>query len=146
MVLLELVLPSGVAITLGASGIIIGLLQFLGLFTEPLNAAIAWLVLSSILILMLHPLSKRFFRGESSFKIADEDFEAMDEIVEVLEPLNEFDNTGRIKYQGISWQARTMEGEIPAGSKVKIKYRDNTTWIVEAVDTPEPPASERLKN
>lgn len=146
LVLLELIIPSGFAITLGISGIIIGVLKFFGLLANPLNAVLAWLLLSSALVLLLRPLSKKFFKGESSFKIADEDFEAMDKIVEAVEPINEFDNTGRIKFQGISWQARSFEGDIPAGSKVKIKYRENTTWIVEAVDSPHSPSAERLKN
>jgi membrane-bound ClpP family serine protease len=67
----------------------------------------------------------------------------MDQIVEVTEPVNAFDNSGRIRFQGISWQARSDEGKLEAGSKAKIKYRDNLTWIVEAIDEPDTP--ERIK-
>ena len=58
----------------------------------------------------------------------------MEQVAEVIEPINDMDNEGRIKFQGISWQARSLEGEIPTGTQVRIKYRDNTTWIVEPVD------------
>jgi membrane protein implicated in regulation of membrane protease activity len=51
----------------------------------------------------------------------------MDQVVEVIEPVTDLNNSGRIRFQGISWQARSVEGEIPAGSQVRIKYRDNTT-------------------
>lgn len=48
-----------------------------------------------------------------------------------------------IRFQGISWQARTLEGDVPKGSTVRIKYRDNTTWIVEPVDIIEPPTQQQ---
>ena len=69
----------------------------------------------------------------------------MDQIVEAVEDINDVTNEGRIRYQGISWQARTLEGNVPAGTKVRIKYRDNTTWIVEPVDAIDQPQQERIK-
>lgn len=145
LVVLETVIPSGTAITLGVSGIIVGLLRLLGLFSNPMTATMAWLFISIGLVLVLRPLVKKYFGGETSFKFADEDYEAMDQVVDVLEPINDTDNSGRIRFQGISWQARTIEGTIPAGTQVKIKYRDNTTWIVEAVDRIDISNSQKLK-
>ena len=37
-----------------------------------------------------------------------------------------------VEFDITSWQARTLE-EDNAGTLVRIKYRDNTTWIVEPV-------------
>ncbi len=145
LVVLETVIPSGTAITLGISGIIVGLLRLLGLFGNPMTATMAWLFISIGLVLVLRPLVKKYFGGETSFKFADEDYEAMDQVVDVLEPINDTDNSGRIRFQGISWQARTIEGTIPAGTQVKIKYRDNTTWIVEPVDRIDSSNSQKLK-
>lgn len=145
LVVLETVIPSGTAITLGVSGIIVGLLRLLGLFSNPMTATMAWLFISIGLVLVLRPLVKKYFGGETSFKFADEDYEAMDQVVDVLEPINDTDNSGRIRFQGISWQARTIEGTIPAGTQVKIKYRDNTTWIVEPVDRIDSSNSQKLK-
>ena len=71
------------------------------------------------------------FGGEAEFKVPDEDLEAMDQLVEVVEPINELDNTGRIRFQGISWQARSVGGPIEKGAIARIRYRDNTTWVVE---------------
>lgn len=131
---LETLLPGGVAFLLGISGIGVGALRYFGFLEDPFTATLVWLLTSTVLTIAIRPFINKYFKGESYSKLADEDFEAMDQIVEATEPINEFNNEGRIRFQGISWQARSLEGEIPAGVKVRIKYRDNTTWIVEPVD------------
>ena len=133
LMLLELLIPSGFTLLLGVSGLIVGVMRFLGLFEDPLIAMGAWVTVSVLLTLAIRPLIKNFWKGEESFKYADEDYEAMDQIVEAVEDIDEEGN-GRIRFQGISWKARTLEGNIPAGEQVRIKYRDNVTWIVEPVD------------
>ncbi len=133
LMLLEMAVPTGIAITLGFSGLLIGVLRLFGLFEDPAMATMSWLFISVALTIIIRPIIRRYFPGETSFKVADEDYEAMDQIVEVVEAVNEQNNDGRIRYQGISWQARSLDGEIPAGTKVRIKYRENTTWIVEPV-------------
>ncbi|MDR9418590.1 NfeD family protein [Gracilimonas sp.] len=134
LMLLEAVLPGGIAFLLGVSGLGVGVLRYFGFLEDPFTATLVWLLTSTALTIAIRPFINKYFKGESYSKLADEDFEAMDQIVEVTEPINEFDNEGRIRFQGISWQARSLEGEIPAGAQVRIKYRDNTTWIVEPVD------------
>jgi membrane protein implicated in regulation of membrane protease activity len=134
LMVLETMIPGGVAFILGISGLGVGLLRYFGFLQDPFTAIFGWLAVSTVLTIAIRPFINKYFKGETSFKFADEDYEAMDQIVEVIEPINELDNEGRIRFQGISWQARSLEGEIPAGSQVRIKYRDNTTWIVESVD------------
>ena len=142
---LEWVLPSGMAAILGFSGLLVGIIRFLGFLDDPVTATLAWVITSAVLTVVTLPFLKKYFGGESSFKVADEDFEAMDQIVDVLEPIDEITNEGRIRFQGISWQARSMEGEIPAGTQVRIVYRDNTTWVVEPVGKLDEPDTQRLK-
>lgn len=138
LMVLETMLPGGVAFLLGLSGLGIGILRYFGFLEDPFTATFSWLAVSTVLTIAIRPFINKYFKGETSFKFADEDYEAMDQIVAVEEPINDLDNEGRIRFQGISWQARSLEGEIPAGSQVRIKYRDNTTWIVEPVDVIEP--------
>jgi membrane protein implicated in regulation of membrane protease activity len=133
LMLFELLVPTGFTLLLGVSGLLVGLLRLIGLFDDPLVAVGAWVTISVLLTIAIRPLIKNFFKGEESFKYADEDYEAMDQIVEAVEDIDEEGN-GRIRFQGISWKARTLEGSIPAGEQVRIKYRDNVTWIVEPVD------------
>lgn len=143
LMLLETFIPGGVSFFLGLSGLVVGILRYFGLVLSPGLSVAIWLIASVALVMAFRPLLKKYWGGESTFKLADEDFEAMDQIVEVTEPVNSFDNTGRIRFQGISWQARSDQGKLEAGSKAKIKYRDNLTWVVEAID--EPNAPERIK-
>jgi membrane protein implicated in regulation of membrane protease activity len=134
LILLEAVLPGGIAFLLGISGIGVGILRYFGFLEDPFTATFIWLLTSTVLTIAIRPFINKYFKDESSYKLADEDYEAMDQIAEVIEPINDMDNEGRIRFQGISWQARSMEGRIPQGVQVRIKYRDNTTWIVEPVD------------
>lgn len=134
LMILETILPGGVAFFLGLSGLLVGILRFFEIITDPGMSVLAWFTTSIGLILLMRPLMMKYWGGESSFKLADEDFEAMDQVVDVVEPVNAENNSGRIRFQGISWQARTTEGSLPAGSKARIKYRDNVTWIVEPVE------------
>ncbi|MGN8225907.1 NfeD family protein [Gracilimonas sp. BCB1] len=134
LMFLEAALPGGVAFLLGFSGLGVGILRYFGFLQDPFTATFVWLMSSTILTIAIRPFINKYFKGETSYKFADEDYEAMDQIAEVTEPINDLDNEGRIKFQGISWQARSLEGEIPTGVQVRIKYRDNTTWIVEPVD------------
>lgn len=134
LIILEALLPGGVSFFLGVSGLIVGGLRWLGLITDPVTSVALWLFTSIALLVAIRPFFMKYFGGESSYKLADEDVEAMDQIVEVIEPVNSKDNSGRIRFQGISWQAQTLEGKLDTGSKAKIKYRDNVTWIVEPVD------------
>lgn len=133
LMVLETVLPSGIAFVLGFSGLLVGILRFLGIFADPTTATLVWVFTSVILTVGALPFIKKYFGGETSFKVADEDYEAMDKIVDVVKDISDTNNKGRIRYQGISWQARTLEGNVNVGTQVRIKYRENTTWIVEPV-------------
>lgn len=137
LMVIETLIPGGVSFFLGLSGLLVGGLRWFGLLENPAASVVTWLFTSVGLILAMRPVLMKYWGGESSFKLANEDVEAMDEVVEVVEPVNAEDNSGRIRFQGISWQAKTLEGEIPAGSRAKIRYRDNVTWIVEPADESE---------
>lgn len=136
--LLEMALPGGVAFFLGISGVAVGILRFLGLLADPVSAIAAWLLTSIGLTIAIRPFIRKYFKSETFTKIADEDYEAMDQTAVVVEELNEEDNSGRIRFDGASWNARSMKGRIQAGRQVAIRYRENTTWVVEAIDAYEP--------
>lgn len=147
LMILETVLPGGVALFLGISGFGVGLLRWLGFLSDPFTAIFVWLFSSVALTIAIRPFIKKYLKGERSFKFADEDYEAIDKIVEVVETVTEHDNSGRVRFQGITWQARTMEGTIKPGETARISYRENTTWIVEPTyaDTQEK-EKQKLKN
>ncbi len=138
LMLLEFVLPGGVAFFLGLSGVSIGVVRFFGLLGDPVWAVTAWLLTSVGLTIAIRPFIKKYFKPESYTKIADEDYEAMDQVAVVVREINEEDNSGRIRFDGATWNARSMKGRIQAGREVAIRYRDNTTWVVEAIDAYDP--------
>lgn len=134
LMILELVLPGGLAFFLGFSAISVGILRWLGVLSDPGISVMSWLFLTITLTVAIRPFVKKYFKGESTYKTADEDVEAAGQIVEVIEPISSDNDYGRIRFNGISWQARTVDGIIPAGVQARISYRESTTWIVEPVD------------
>ena len=145
LMLLELALPGGVAFFLGFSGIIVGILRFFDVISSASGSIAAWMMLSVGLTIAIRPFIKKYLKPESSFKYADEDYEAMDQIAEVIEEVTDYDNSGKIRFDGTSWRAKSLEGSIKAGAKVRIRFRENITWIVEAEGVQEP-SKEQLKN
>jgi membrane protein implicated in regulation of membrane protease activity len=134
LMIIEAVVPAGVLFFFGLSGIFVGLIRYFGLIYGLGTSIAIWLGFSIALIIALRPVLKKYLGGTSFFKLADEDYEAMDQIVDVVEPVDSLGNNGRIRFRGSSWQARSDEGTISAGSKAKIKYRDNLTWVIEPLD------------
>lgn len=133
LMVLETVVPGGVAGFLGLGGLVIAGLRALGLLLDPWTAVITWVFLSVGLTIALRPLAMRFVRGETSLALTDEDAEAMGETVMVVEQVGE-EEPGRIRYRGATWEARAVEGTLPKGAEAALLYRDNLTWIVEAAD------------
>ncbi|MEX2602036.1 MAG: NfeD family protein [Balneolaceae bacterium] len=145
LMILETLLPGGVAFFLGLSGLGVGVLRYLGFLSDPLTAMMIWLFSSVGLTIAIRPFIKKYFRGETSYKFADEDYEAIDQVVDVVEPISDENNLGRIRFNGISWSARTVEGTIRAGEKARISYRVNTTWIVEPLNPDQQALDQQLK-
>lgn len=138
LMILEFILPGGVALFLGFSGVSVGILRFLGILTGTGASIAAWLILSVALTIIIRPFLKKYFKAESYTKIADEDYEAMDQVVEVIETIDEEGKSGKIRLDGTAWKARSLEGQIRAGEKARIRYRESTTWIVEPIGIKEP--------
>lgn len=133
LMLLETLIPGGVAGFLGLGGLVVAGLRAIGLLADPLTAVITWVFLSTGLTIVLRPLAMRFVQGDISLALTDEDAEAMGQTVTVVEPVDE-EEAGRIRFRGATWDARTLEGRLPKGAKAKLLYRDNLTWIIEPAD------------
>ncbi|MES3628560.1 MAG: NfeD family protein [Longimonas sp.] len=133
LMVLELLIPGGIAFFLGVGGILTGLLTLTGLISDPLGAALVWLFTSTALTIALRPIAMRYFGGDFSLAMTNEDAEAMGQVVHVVEETGD-DDPGRIRFRGATWDARTTEGRLPKGAKARILYRDNLTWVIEPVD------------
>ncbi|MFB6099168.1 MAG: NfeD family protein, partial [Salinibacter sp.] len=133
LMLLETLVPGGIAFFLGIGGLVVGGLRAVGFLLDPLTALVTWIFLSSGLTIALRPLVLRFVQGETSLGITDEDAEAMGQTVEVVEEVGP-EEPGRIRFRGATWDARTLEGTLPKGAEAQLLYRDNLTWVVEPTD------------
>ena len=133
LMLLETLVPGGVAGFLGLGGLVIAGLRAMGLLVDPLTALVTWVFLSAGLTIALRPLAMRFVQGDFSLALTDEDAEAMGETVTVVEEVGDED-PGRIRFRGATWDARAVDGTLPEGAQATILYRDNLTWVVEPAD------------
>lgn len=133
LMLIEAVVPGGIAFFLGIGGVVVGGLRAVGLLVDPLSSVVTWVFLSAGLTIALRPLMLRFVQGDVSLAMTDEDAEAMGETVTVLEPVGP-ESPGRIRFRGASWEARTLQGRLPKGADAQLLYRDNLTWVVEPAD------------
>src|SRR5690625_6400940 len=66
LMVLELMLPGGLAFFLGFSGVIVGILRWLGIVSDPGISVTAWLLLAVGLTVAIRPFIKKYFRGERS--------------------------------------------------------------------------------
>jgi membrane protein implicated in regulation of membrane protease activity len=133
LMLLETLVPGGIAFFLGVGGILVGGVRAVGLLHDPLTAVVTWIFLSSGLTIALRPFVLQFVQGETSLGLTDEDAEAMGQTVKVVEEVGP-ESPGRIRFRGATWEARTLEGTLPEGADAQLLYRDNLTWVVEPAD------------
>ena len=75
LMLLETLVPGGIAFFLGIGGIVIAALRAVGLVIDPVTAFFGWVFLSTALTIVLRPLALRYFGGSASVGLTDEDAE-----------------------------------------------------------------------
>ncbi|MEA5616690.1 NfeD family protein [Cronbergia sp. UHCC 0137] len=120
--LMELFLPSAfVAFMMGIGALLVALLSLVGLGNVWLQVT-AWLLLSTMLIV----LSRRFLQPRRR-KPSLEDSIMAETLTEISSG-----KTGRVIYEGNSWRARCDDDKlsVPPYQKVYVVRREGTTLIV----------------
>ncbi|MBW4615397.1 MAG: NfeD family protein [Desmonostoc vinosum HA7617-LM4] len=121
--LMELFLPSAfVAFMMGISAFIVALLSKVGLGSLWLQVAV-WLLLSTLLIVF----SRRFLQPPRRRKSKIQDASTAETLTEI--PAGK---TGRVIYEGNSWQARCDDDKLSVAPhhRVYVVRREGTTLIV----------------
>ncbi len=131
----EVFVPGLVVVFLGAAAVVVSGLRWIGLESVPLSFLL-WGMLSTALVLATRSVANRLIKSESHRASVDEDVGALGTEVEVIITCSEEPGAGRIRYQGTSWPAMTVEGTIEAGSKARLLFRNNLAWVVETVGVP----------
>ena len=130
----EAVVPGLITIFLGLGALGVAGLRWLGLIESLPVSFLVWLASSTALIFALRRTMVRWISPDSSKADIDEARAEFGQRVEVLTDVSDSDEGGRIRFQGTSWPAKTAEGTLKKGALARIVYRENTTYIIEAVD------------
>jgi membrane protein implicated in regulation of membrane protease activity len=131
-VLLEFLLPGGVAGAVGVATLLIGLFVWLGWLTSFGLALAIWTVLVVLSLLAMRLILKRFFPSPTSVGIYEEEIELQGSIVTVTEEIPR-GNKGRILVRGTTWIAAFVDPVLSAhrGDLVRLVSRQNLIWYVE---------------
>lgn len=130
LMLLELIIPGGIAFCMGLSSILVGLAYQFSFITNPFTIFFTWCglsVASSAIGIIF--IQKMFNTGESIKDYYDEDTDAYGKTAVAVENISE--KKGRIMFQGTGWNAISMSGDIKKDEKARIVGRDNLTFFVE---------------
>ena len=137
LVLSELLFPSLVGAFLGLAALLTAGLRGLGVIDSLPVSLLVFAVTSLALVIPGRILIQRLVPGRSERRKdevdVDQDRDAMGEQVVVVEDVAEEHDTGRIRFQGTTWQARSTHGVIKAGDRAQLVYREGPIWIVEPV-------------
>jgi len=133
----ELVFPSLVGAFLGLAALITAGLRGLGIVESLPVSLLVFAVTSLALVIPGRLLIQRLVPGRSERRKDEVDVEhdrdAMGEHVVVVEDVSEDHDAGRIRFQGTTWQARSIHGDVKAGDRAQLVYREGPIWIVEPV-------------
>ncbi len=93
---------------------------------------ILFTAVSALLLCMTRPLIRKFQVKDVLPTNADAE---IGKIAVVTEPVNNENNTGRVKIGGVHWKARSFDGNIyPAGENVCVEKISGTTAYVSAAE------------
>lgn len=127
---LEMLLPGFVIFFFGMGGIITALCCLIPFVADMIWLQVLFFVaFSTLSLVFLRSHFTKIFKGTIFDSRRNTPEDGIDEIAEVIEDVGPV-KEGRIRFHGTSWKAYTREGEIPAGSQVRILVREGMTYIV----------------
>jgi inner membrane protein len=131
--LAEIVVPGGIVFFIGLGAIFVSGFLFLGLVDGWFSALTVWFVSSLAFIFGLRGMLQKLVPAKSEKAGTDEDVDAYNQIVAVRDRIPA-KGEGRVFFRGTTWSARNVHGDrdLEAGTQVRIVFRDNLVWMVEA--------------
>lgn len=125
LVLLEFFIPGLVVIFLGGGALATSGLLYLGYIRDPWLAVTCFTLSSVLMLVTLRKMVLRFYPSDTEKVETDEEVLIVGKRAETISTLTEHDYSGRVKYSGTTWPARSEAGEIAAGCTVEITGQDN---------------------
>jgi len=135
LVLLEFLIPGLVVIFLGLGALATAGLIYLGYIREGWLAITCFAISSILMLVSLRKMILRFYPSLTEKVETDEDVLIVGKRAETVSVISAHDFSGRVKYSGTTWPARSESGEIPAGSEVEITGQENINLVVRALST-----------
>jgi membrane protein implicated in regulation of membrane protease activity len=120
-----------VPVFFGLAALIVAALRGVGLVESLPASLLLWSIMSVALTIPLRPIARRLIKGQAKYDRSDAIKDALGQVVEVVEDVDEDSDNGRIRFQGTTWAARSMEGRLPKGSRAKLYAKDKLVWVVE---------------
>ncbi|MDT8407286.1 MAG: NfeD family protein [Methylococcales bacterium] len=138
LMLLELLIPGGIVFFLGLAAVLVSLGLYAGLIDGWLQAFTVWFIASPSLLFALRGVVQKLIPAQVEHGKTDEDLDAYNAIAEVCEAIP-VKGEGRIAFRGSTWMARNYHDDqgLAIGTQVRVVFRDNLVWVVEAIDASE---------
>lgn len=130
LMLAEFLIPGAVVVFLGLGALATSGLIYLGYIREAWQAVLCFGAASILMLLTIRKMVMRFYPSSSEKVETDEDKLIFGHKAEAITVLSPHDYSGRVKYSGTTWPARSETGEINAGATVEIIGRDNINLLV----------------
>jgi len=130
LVLLEFFVPGLVVVFLGLGALLTGGVIFLGWIQNPYYILLCFLLLSVVMLAQLRKVVLRFYPSDSEKSETDEEALVVGQAAHAISHITTHDFSGRIRFVGTTWSARSVEGDIHKGATVEIVGRDNIHYLV----------------
>lgn len=136
--LLEFLVPGGIVFFLGLGAVLVSALLYAGLIEGWIQAFTVWFIGSLILVFGLRGVAQKFIPAQVEQGKTDEDLDAYNAIAKVCEPIPA-GGEGRIVFRGSTWKAKSYRNDhtLDVGVDVRIIFRENLVWVVEAIEKDE---------
>lgn len=139
LMVLELVIPGLISVFLGLGAILTALLSYFGIL-ESISSQITFFFISSFaLILIFRERFSRWFPSLEKRDFKKEEVDIIGKSVEILSDTDFETSDGRARFQGTTWNARSLGRVLRSGEKAIIVKRENLTLLLA------PPEEEELR-
>jgi inner membrane protein len=133
LVLLEFLIPGLIVIFLGLGALATAGLLYLGYIRDPWVAMVTFTASSVLMLVTLRKSILRFYPSLTEKVETDEAVLIVGKRAQTISVLSQHDYSGRVKYSGTTWPARSESGEVAAGKAVEITGQDNINLVVRAL-------------
>ncbi|MCX7632168.1 MAG: NfeD family protein [Turneriella sp.] len=134
LILLEFFIPGLVVVFLGLGALLTGGAIYLRWLNDPVSVVVFFVLSSLLMLATLRRLVIRFYPSDTEKAETDEEKLLIGQHAVAVSKITPYDFSGRIRFSGTTWSARSVEGEIAENTTVEIVGRENIHFIVRAVD------------